>query len=162
MLLQLSDSPQKMKQPPAPNKSPVGILIYICILICSASIEARPPNIVVILTDDQGWGDLSINGNKNLDTPNIDRLADEGITLENFYVCQVCAPTRAEFLTGRYYPRTGVSGVSTGQGRLNYDETTIADVFKKATRTSWRKWLHRNTKQTYTGQNACMNSCKGG
>ena len=121
-----------MKHPPAPNKSPVGILIYICILICSASIEARPPNIVVILTDDQGWGDLSINGNKNLDTPNIDRLADEGITLENFYVCQVCAPTRAEFLTGRYYPRTGVSGVSTGQGRLNYDETTIADVFKKA------------------------------
>ena len=150
MLLQLSDSPQKMKQSQAPNKSPVRILIYICILICSASIEARPPNIVVILTDDQGWGDLSINGNKNLDTPNIDRLADEGITLENFYVCQVCAPTRAEFLTGRYYPRTGVSGVSNGQGRLNYDETTIADVFKKAgyATGAFGKW-HSGTQPPY-------------
>ena len=139
-----------MKQPQAPNRSPVGILIYIYTLICSASIEARPPNIVVILTDDQGWGDLSINGNKNLDTPNIDRLADEGITLENFYVCQVCAPTRAEFLTGRYYPRTGVSGVSTGQERLNYDETTIADVFKKAgyATGAFGKW-HNGTQPPY-------------
>ena len=139
-----------MKQPQAPNRYPVGILIYIYTLICSASIEARSPNIVVILADDQGWGDLSINGNKNLDTPNIDRLADEGITLENFYVCQVCAPTRAEFLTGRYYPRTGVSGVSTGQERLNYDETTIADVFKKAgyATGAFGKW-HNGTQPPY-------------
>ena len=85
---------------------------------------------MVILTDDQGWGDLSIHGNTNLATPHIDQLADEGATLEHFYVCQVCAPTRAEFLTGRYYPRTGVSGVSLGQGRMNPDETTIADLFK--------------------------------
>lgn len=113
-------------------------------------MDARPPNVVVILTDDQGWGDLSINGNKNLDTPNIDRLAEEGLTLENFYVCQVCAPTRAEFLTGRYYPRTGVSGVSTGQGRLNYDETTIADVFKKAgyATGAFGKW-HNGTQPPY-------------
>ena len=90
----------------------------------------RSPNVVVILTDDQGWGDLSINGNRNLSTPNIDRLGNEGLTLENFYVCQVCAPTRAEFLTGRYHPKTGVSGVSTGQERLNVDETTIADVLR--------------------------------
>ena len=119
-----------------------------------ASIDARPPNIVVILTDDQGWGDLSVNGNKNLDTPNIDRLADEGITLENFYVCQVCAPTRAEFLTGRYYPRTGVSGVSTGQGRLNYDETTIADVFKEAgyATGAFGKW-HNGTQPPYHPNN---------
>ena len=91
---------------------------------------ARQPNVVVILTDDQGWGDLSVQGNTNLSTPNIDSLAEQGVTMENFYVCQVCAPTRAEFLTGRYYPRTGVSGVSTGEERLNPDETTIADVFK--------------------------------
>ena len=87
--------------------------------------SARQPNVVVFLTDDQGWGDLSINGNANLSTPNIDSLANEGIAFENFYVCQVCAPTRAEFLTGRYHPRTGVSGVSTAQERLNPDETTI-------------------------------------
>lgn len=93
---------------------------------------ARQPNVVVILTDDQGWGDLSVNGNTNLQTPRIDSLARDGATLQNFYVCQVCAPTRAEFLTARYHPRTGVSGVSRGQGRLNADETTIADVFNTA------------------------------
>jgi arylsulfatase A-like enzyme len=99
----------------------------------SATAETdRRPNVVVILTDDQGWGDLSVTGNTNLATPNIDSLARDGATLEHFYVCQVCAPTRAEFLTGRYYPRTGVSGVSRGEGRLNYDETTIADLFKAA------------------------------
>ena len=90
----------------------------------------NPPNVLVILTDDQGWGDLSVNGNSNLSTPHIDSLARDGATLENFYVCQVCAPTRAEFLTGRYYPRTGVSGVSRGEGRMNADETTIANVLK--------------------------------
>lgn len=92
--------------------------------------HARQPNLVVFLTDDQGWGDLSISGNTNLDTSNIDSLAREGTTLQNFYVCAVCAPTRAEFLTGRYYPRTGVSGVSRGQERLNPDELTITEVFK--------------------------------
>jgi len=93
---------------------------------------ANQPNVIVILTDDQGWGDLSFNGNSNIATPNIDKLARDGATFDDFYVCQVCAPTRAEFLTGRYYPRTGVSGVSRGQGRINGDETTIADLFKAA------------------------------
>jgi arylsulfatase A-like enzyme len=96
------------------------------------AVAAQKPNVVIFLTDDQGWGDLSVNGNTNLTTPKIDSLARDGATFENFYVCAVCAPTRAEFLTGRYHPRTGVSGVSTGEGRLNLDETTIADVFQSA------------------------------
>ncbi len=100
------------------------------LLLSFSAIAAERPNIVIILTDDQGWGDLSVNGNTNLATPNIDSIASEGAILNNFYVCAVCAPTRAEFLTGRYYPKTGVSGVSSGEGRLNSDETTIADVFK--------------------------------
>ncbi|MGB7342856.1 MAG: arylsulfatase, partial [Pirellulaceae bacterium] len=86
----------------------------------------------VILTDDQGWGDLSLHGNENLSTPNLDSIAKAGVSFENFYVCAVCAPTRAEFLTGRYAHRTGVSGVSRGQGRINPDETVIAELFKKA------------------------------
>lgn len=124
--------------------------LFLSSIIVSHSLIGRPPNIIVILTDDQGWGDLSANGNHNLETPHIDRLASEGITLENFYVCQVCAPTRAEFLTGRYYPRTGVSGVSTGQGRLNYDETTIADVFQQAgyATGAFGKW-HNGTQSPY-------------
>jgi arylsulfatase A-like enzyme len=91
---------------------------------------ARRPNIVAILADDQGWGDLSVHGNRNLSTPNIDSLARDGALLERFFVCSVCAPTRAEFLTGRYYARGGVRGVSTGQERLNLDEHTIAQTFK--------------------------------
>ncbi|MCS7237636.1 MAG: arylsulfatase [Thermoguttaceae bacterium] len=93
---------------------------------------AKRPNVLVIITDDQGWGDLSIHGNKNLRTPNIDRLAQEGARFERFYVSPVCAPTRAEFLTGRYHPRTGVRGVTTGAERLNLDEQIVAEVFRQA------------------------------
>jgi arylsulfatase A-like enzyme len=90
------------------------------------------PNIVVILADDQGWGDLSIHGNTNLATPQIDSLGRDGALFQHFYVCAVCAPTRAEFLTGRYHARGGVRGVSTGLERLNLDETTIAQTFRAA------------------------------
>ena len=94
--------------------------------------KANPPNIVIFLADDQGWGDLSCNGNTMLKTPNIDSLAKNGVRLNRFYVCPVCSPTRAEFLTGRYHPRTGVRGVSTGLERLNLDEKTLADSCKNA------------------------------
>jgi len=108
------------------------LLIWFLASLPTELIYSTQPNVVVFLADDQGWGDLSASGNKNLVTPNIDSLARDGASLENFYVCRVCAPTRAEFLTGRYYPRTGVSGVSSGEGRLNYDETTVADLLKRA------------------------------
>ena len=92
----------------------------------------RPPNFVVFLADDQGWGDLSMNGNVNVSTPNVDRLAREGASFQYFYVSPVCSPTRAEFLTGRYHPRGGVYSTSAGGERLDLDETTIADLFKRA------------------------------
>src|ERR1700758_679767 len=90
----------------------------------------KRPNIVIILADDQGWGDLSVNGNTNLSTPHIDSLARDGAIFDRFYVCAVCSPTRAEFLTGRYHTRGGVRGVSTGAERLNLDEKTIGETFK--------------------------------
>lgn len=126
----------------------VSLLITFSLAISGAA--APRPNVLIFLTDDQGWGDLSVNGNTNLATPNIDSLAKEGATFENFYVCAVCAPTRAEFLTGRYHPRTGVSGVSTGEGRLNLDETTIADVFKSTgyATGAFGKW-HNGTQSPY-------------
>ena len=93
---------------------------------------ARRPNIVVFLSDDQGWGDFSLNGNSNLSTPNVDRLAADGAQFDRFFVCPVCSPTRAEFLTGRYHPRGGVYNVSTGGERLNLDEVTLADTLKAA------------------------------
>jgi arylsulfatase A-like enzyme len=100
-------------------------------VIFAAPARARP-NVIVILTDDQGWGDLSIHGNRNLSTPNIDSLARDGALFHRFYACALCAPTRAEFLTGRYYARGGVRGVTTGAERLNLDERTIAETFRSA------------------------------
>ncbi len=119
---------------------------------CSSGQESssRSPNLVVVLADDQGWGDLSLHGNSNLATPNIDSLAHDGAMFEHFYVCAVCAPTRAEFLTGRYYARGGVRGVSTGQERLNIDEHTIAQTFKAAgyATGAFGKW-HNGTQHPY-------------
>ncbi len=98
----------------------------------AAGLQAAPPNVVVFLADDAGWGDYGASGNTQLQTPNIDSLAKGGVSLDRFYVCPVCAPTRAEFLTGRYHPRGGVKGVSTGQERLDLGEKTLADSLKAA------------------------------
>ena len=108
--------------------------IAVSFLLClSVSFgQDRQPNVVVILTDDQGWGDLSLHGNTNLSTPNIDAMAKGGAQFDRFYVCPVCSPTRAEFLTGRYHPRSRVYSTSAGGERMDLDETTIADVFKAA------------------------------
>ena len=108
------------------------------------------PNIVIFLADDQGWGDLSLHGNVNLETPNIDSLARDGAMFDRFFVCAVCAPTRAEFLTGRYHPRGGVHGVTTGAERLNTDEKTIGDTFKAAgyATAAFGKW-HNGTQYPY-------------
>jgi len=109
----------------------VAALIATAMAATVASAADRP-NVVVILTDDQGWGDLSVQGNTNLHTPRIDALARSGATFERFFVCPLCAPTRAEFLTGRYHPRSGVRGVSTGLERLDVNAKTIADAFHAA------------------------------
>ena len=102
-------------------------------LLAPSSLDAADkPNVVVILTDDQGWGDLSLNGNSNLSTPNIDLLARDGVSFDRFFVCPVCSPTRAEFLTGRYHPRSGVYSTSSGGERMDLDEMTIGDTFKAA------------------------------
>lgn len=100
------------------------------VVLCSACAGGERPNVIVILTDDQGWGDLSLHGNPNLSTPNIDSLARDGAEVNHFYVCAVCSPTRAEFLTGRYHTRMGVYSTSTGGERFNAGEQTIAEVFR--------------------------------
>ncbi|MBS1830767.1 MAG: arylsulfatase [Acidobacteria bacterium] len=100
--------------------------------LAAAQRTPRRPNFVIILADDQGWGDLSVHGNTNLSTPNIDSIARDGAIFERFFVCPVCAPTRAEFLTGRYHPRGGVRGVTTGAERLNLDEHVMPQSFVAA------------------------------
>jgi arylsulfatase A-like enzyme len=95
-----------------------------------AAARRRQPNVVVILADDAGWGDFSVTGNQTLATPAVDSLAADGCLLETFFVQPVCAPTRAELLTGRWHPRGGVRGVTEGAERLSPDERTIAEVFR--------------------------------
>jgi len=109
---------------------PLGAILA-CVL-SGAVAAAERPNVVVFLADDAGWGDYGRNGNTQASTPNIDSIAADGVTLDRFYVCPVCSPTRAEFLTGRYHPRTGVYGVSTGQERMDLAEQTIANAFHAA------------------------------
>lgn len=93
-------------------------------------VAKKQTNILLILTDDQAYGDLSLTGNPISETPNLDLLASEGVFFENFYVSPVCAPTRASLLTGRYHQRTGVSGVTRGRENMNLDELTIANILK--------------------------------
>jgi len=106
--------------------------LFLLGLLTATVNAANRPNVVVLLADDAGWGDYSHSGNRMVKTPQIDSLARDGVSIDRFYVCPLCAPTRAEFLTGRYYLRTGVRGVSTGHERLGLDERTIADAFHAA------------------------------
>ncbi len=108
--------------------------LLVALLGCGAAErpEEKRPNFLVILTDDQGWGDLSVHGNTNLATPHVDSLAEDGALFERFFVSPVCSPARAEFLTGRYHVRGGVQGTSAGSERLDLDEHTIAETFEAA------------------------------
>ncbi len=108
------------------------LLFFIAFSGCRISTPEAKPNVVIFLSDDQGWGDFSITGNRNIETPNVDRLAADGAVFSNFYVEAVCSPTRAELLTGRYHQRGGVYSTSEGGERLDLDETTLAEVFKEA------------------------------
>lgn len=95
------------------------------------SNSKKQPNVLLILTDDQAYGDLTFTDNPISETPHLDRLAKEGVFFENFYVSPVCAPTRASLLTGRYHQRTGVQGVTRSRENMNLDEVTLADILKE-------------------------------
>ncbi len=90
------------------------------------------PNILLIMSDDQGWGDLGIHGNSLIGTPVLDALGTESVRFDRFFVSPVCAPTRASLLTGRDYLRTNTFAV-TGRGvAMRSDEVTIAEILKAA------------------------------
>jgi arylsulfatase A-like enzyme len=107
-------------------------LAYCIILPSCREVEKHgpgKPNVILILTDDQGYGDIAAHGNKLISTPNLDRLYGESIRLTNYHVCPTCSPTRAALLTGRYNNRTGVWHTVTGRSRIREDETTMAQIF---------------------------------
>ena len=89
---------------------------------------ADRPNIVLIMTDDQGWAQLGSHGDPVLKTPHLDALAEEAVEMTRFYVSPVCAPTRAALMTGRYNYRTGVVDTYLGRAMMHPDEVTIAEI----------------------------------
>ena len=91
-----------------------------------------PPNVILIITDDQGWGDISFNGNHNLNTPFMDQLALQGARFEHFYVQPVCSPTRAEILTGKNFPSLGVYSTSAGGERMDPKAYSLGVHFRHA------------------------------
>jgi arylsulfatase A-like enzyme len=109
-----------------------AILVFARQVAAEEKAPTTRPNVVIFLADDAGWGDYGFSGNMAAATPNIDSIAKNGVSLDRFYVCPVCSPTRAEFLTGRYHLRMGVHGTSLGQERMDLGERTIAEAFQSA------------------------------
>ena len=109
------------------------VLLGVMAVAIPASAQAKksPPNVVIVITDDQGYGDFGFTGNTAINTPNIDKLRGEGVLLNNFHVDPTCAPTRSALMTGRYSNRVGVWHTVQGRSMLRRRETTMADVFSK-------------------------------
>lgn len=109
----------------------VSVLATSFLAAATASLAEARPNVLLIMTDDQGWGDVQAHGNDRIDTPVQDRLFAAGARFDRFYVSPVCAPTRASLLTGRYHLRTHVHGVTRGFENMRANEVTIAELLKK-------------------------------
>ncbi len=115
-------------------KKPILTLVALALAgaACSSPGDKDHPNVLVIITDDQGYGDLGISGNPHIKTPEIDRFARESIRCNQFYVSPVCAPTRASLMTGRYSLRTGIRDTYNGGAIMAPEEITIAEMLKEA------------------------------
>ena len=99
-------------------------------LVLTTKLFAQKPNIIIIMTDDQGWSDVGFNGNTTVKTPNLDQLASEGVILDRFYSAgPVCSPTRASLLTARNPVRMGISDANTGH--LPTAEITLPEILKE-------------------------------
>jgi arylsulfatase len=87
------------------------------------------PNVIIVMSDDQGYGDFSCHGNPVLKTPNLDQLHNQSVRLLDFHVCPMCSPTRGELLTGVDALRNGVTSVTAGRSFIRRHIPTIADIF---------------------------------
>jgi arylsulfatase A-like enzyme len=100
--------------------------------IVNALAEHSLPNVVLVMTDDQGFGDLGCHGNTAIKTPHLDRLHSDSVRLTDFHVDPACAPTRAALMTGRYSTRTGVWATIMGRSLMRSEEVTLAEVLREA------------------------------
>jgi arylsulfatase/arylsulfatase A len=121
------------------NISPLPLtwILFLALLLSSCqdrhNVTLPPrPNIILLMADDHGYGDLGCTGNPVIETPNIDAMARESAIMDNYYVSPVCAPTRASLMTGRYNYRTGVTDTYVGRAMMHTEEVTLAEVLRSA------------------------------
>ena len=118
-----------------PTKPPGRVALALAAIAlasgCAAPSDDRP-NIILVITDDQGYGDVGAHGNSMIQTPNLNALHEESVRLTDFHVDPTCSPTRSALITGRYSSRTGVWHTIMGRSIVHRDETTFANVLADA------------------------------
>jgi arylsulfatase A-like enzyme len=107
---------------------PRRLFVALALVVGTPVAAADKPNVVVLITDDQGYGDLSCHGNPVLKTPNLDRLHSQSVRLTDFHVCPMCTPSRGQLLTGQDCLRNGAMNVSSGRTLLRRGIPTMADA----------------------------------
>lgn len=115
-----------------PARPFVAVVVFLTAIAVGQSSWAASPNVILVMTDDQGYGDLSCHGNPILKTPHLDRLYAESVRFTDFHVSPFCTPTRAALLTGNHAGYTGAFRTSSGRTMMHRDEKTLANLFADA------------------------------
>ena len=123
-----------MSARPAPHRDRVVLQIaaLLVLLMPVFAVAQARPNVIIVLTDDQGYGDLSCHGNPTLKTPNLDRLHGQSVRLTDFHVSPMCTPTRSQLMTGRDALDNGAMNVSSGRTMIRRGIPTMAEVFARS------------------------------
>ena len=104
----------------------------LCALVLLAGAQEKPPHVILIMTDDQGWPDLACHGNPVIRTPNLDRLHAEGARFTDFHVSPTCAPTRASIMTARHEFKSGVTHTIAERERMSLKAKTLPEALRAA------------------------------
>ena len=108
-----------------------SLALVLLAIPCKTTANTKKPNVILIMTDDQGYGDIAAEGNKFIKTPNMDKLHDQSVRLSNYHVSPTSAPTRSALMTGKHSNRAGVWHTVNGRSILLENQNTIATIFKK-------------------------------
>ena len=108
------------------------LICFGLLTLAGAALKENQPNVVFVITDDQGYGDLGCTGNPVIQTPHLDRLANESVWLTDYHVAPTCSPTRAALMSGHWTNRTGAWHTIMGRSMLREDEGTLGQFFKNA------------------------------
>jgi arylsulfatase len=106
-----------------------AVATFLCCLAATATAQTSKPNVIIVLSDDQGYGDLSCHGNPVLKTPNLDGLHAESVRLTDFHVAPMCTPTRGQLMTGMDALRNGASSVTAGRSFIRRGIPTMPEIF---------------------------------